>query len=257
MTKIFRINKNSTFHLPSRVTSNESSSTPRSNESILLPLQDTKNEISSTLSSTLSSKEFFNINELLNDCNLSKVKNSLENKTMSLINNEKYEAISLISNFISNSFLLKSSVDKNNILPLQAATIWSSPEQSVEEKLYTFSEGFSESKMFTKMIGFQYISNINELILGRTLKMIRIQDGKFYFAGTLLNIKKKSTFLPERSVNKNVDFSTLDSGENVNIVCKVFPKGNVLNYNFNKYLVFQKLNKDEEMILSLQDYIKN
>jgi hypothetical protein len=45
-----------------------------------------------------------------------------------------------------------------------------------------------KKELCKKMIGFQYISQINELILGRTLKLIRIEDAKYYFAGVLLII---------------------------------------------------------------------
>jgi hypothetical protein len=126
--------------------------------------------------------------------------------------------------------------------PSQATENWSSPSLRSGESL-NFSDDLLNSffieikkELCKKMIGFQYIYQINDFLLGRTIKLIRIEDGKFIFAGILLSI----------------DFTN----NGTILLCKVFPKGKPLNYNFEKYLFFQKLNKDEEIILSIQDYLQ-
>jgi hypothetical protein len=217
----------------------------------------------------VSDGDKINIKALLNECNLNNVNNILKDKTMSIINNEKYEAISTLDNsllFFIRSTLKNSpssNIHKINFSERSVEKVRDSLERSVGKdqlavacegkydviKVNCSGKGVSEAKheeisevkrikieLCKKMIGFQYIFQISDLILGRTIKMIRIDDCKFCFAGVLLNIK----FTNNGTI----------------IVCKICPKGNVLNYSFDKYLVFQKLNKDEEMILSLQEYLQ-
>ena len=164
-------------------------------------------------SSVTEEKQSFDVNTLLSECNLENIKNNIENKTLSDINKEIYNAIDTLECFhLNDSSTLRS------------------------DKYFSFEIIQKKKELCKRMIGYQYICEINQLILGRSIKLIRIEDGKYYFAGVLLSIK----FTNNGTI----------------ILCKIFPKGNTLNYNFDKYLIFQKLNKDEEMILSLQDFLQ-
>ena len=153
-------------------------------------------------------KNEFNVQSLLNECNLNSVKSNIQDKSMNIINNEIMEAI----NGLDFTFLTEASPKENQM----------------------FSEQIKK-ELCKKMVGFQYVYQLDDLILGRTLKMIRIEDATFCFPGVLLNIR----FTNNGTV----------------LLCKIPPKGRILNYSFDKYLIFQKLNKDEEMILSLQDWM--
>jgi hypothetical protein len=180
------------------------------NQNKILPSQATTNSFSYTLCP--EEKNEFNVQSLLNECNLNSVKSNIQDKSMTIINNEIMEAI----NGLDFTFLKEAS-----------------PESSLEENRM-FSEEIKK-ELCKKMVGFQYVYQLDDLILGRTLKMIRIEDAKFCFPGVLLNIR----FTNNGTV----------------LLCKIPPKGRILNYSFDKYLIFQKLNKDEEMILSLQDWM--
>jgi hypothetical protein len=187
----------------------------------------------------------FEINKILSEHNLENVQNKFENKTTTSINNEIYNAINGLECFFERTTVLAEEKPKLNFPANSFGRFpenWYSPSLRSCESL-NFSDDLLNSffieikkELCKKMIGFQYIYQINDFLLGRTIKLIRIEDGKFIFAGILLSI----------------DFTN----NGTILLCKVFPKGKPLNYNFEKYLFFQKLNKDEEIILSIQDYLQ-
>jgi len=98
-------------------------------------------------------------------------------------------------------------------------------------------DAYTESnkrELCESMRGYRRIYQVNEIEKSRPTKLIDYKTSKIIYAGFLLNIEF--------------------TNNSINLVCK---KGKMFysRYRFDKYLIFQKLNDTEMMILSLKDKI--
>jgi hypothetical protein len=122
---------------------------------------------------------------------------------------------------------------------LETATIESIQNDiatSLDEIQY-IQESYTESnkrELCESMRGYRRIYQVNEIEKSRPTKLIDCKTSKIIYAGFLLNIEF--------------------TNNSINLVCK---KGKMFysRYRFDKYLIFQKLNNTEMMILSLKDNI--
>lgn len=88
-----------------------------------------------------------------------------------------------------------------------------------------------------RLKNYRYISDFNELKVGNVIRYIKLNDPN--------NIKLKP---PSRLC------SIKENKEKILLLCKIYPN-RFISIIFNNSLVFQKLNTEEEIILSIVDYL--
>ena len=85
------------------------------------------------------------------------------------------------------------------------------------------------------MKGYKRIYQINELIMSRSTKLIRIDSGKIQYAGFLIKIEF-------------TECGTI-------IICKG-PNNVYYRFRMDQYLIYQKWNQTEELLLNLKENMK-
>jgi len=109
-------------------------------------------------------------------------------------------------------------------------------ESFQEIKCVEFRQNFAkQEKILEKMKGYKRIYQINELIMSRPTKLIRIDSGKIQYAGFLIKIEF-------------TECGTI-------IVCKG-PNNVYYRFRMDQYLIYQKWNQTEEMLLNVKENMK-
>ena len=99
-----------------------------------------------------------------------------------------------------------------------------------------FRQNFAkQEKILEKMKGYKRIYQINELILSRPTKLIRIDSGKIQYAGFLIKIEF-------------TECGTI-------IVCKG-PNNVYYRFRMDQYLIYQKWNQTEDLLLNIKENMK-
>lgn len=105
-----------------------------------------------------------------------------------------------------------------------------------EIKCIEFRQNFTkQDKILEKMKGYKRIYQINELIMSRSTKLIRIDSGKIQYAGFLIKIEF-------------TECGTI-------IICKG-PNNVYYRFRMDQYLIYQKWNQTEELLLNLKENMK-